>query len=81
MNGKVDKRNLTVKDIEFIRKTCRALNMIANVRKDKLNSTLLKESMNEEFLNLCDKDITREGLLEKVLKFDEEKKKYKLNWK
>lgn len=76
------KNKLNQSEIEFARKSCRALNVLLNVKKYSTNSKNdLLNSINSEFNKICIKNKENAHLLNSVIIFDENKLKFKLNWK
>lgn len=79
---KILKNTLSLHEIEFARKSCRALNKIINIRKQNiLYKDSLYKSINREFNNICLKHSDNADLLNSVLLFDEKKGKFRLYWK
>lgn len=73
---------LNEKEVELARKTCRALNLLIHTRKKSTYSkNNLLDSINSEFNSICIKNRENANLLNTVIVFDENKQKFKLNWK
>lgn len=81
-NKKILKNTLTPNEIELARKYCRALNILLDIRKNKITckSTLFK-SIDFEFNQLCKINKENANLLNSVIIFDKNSFKFKLNWK
>lgn len=76
------RNKLNQAEIEFARKSCRALNVLLNAKKYSTNSKNdLLNSINLEFNKICIKNKENANLLNSVIVFDENKLKFKLNWK
>lgn len=79
---KILKKSLTSNEVELVRKSCRALNMLLDVRRKNITckNTLLK-SITYDFNNICINNKESAHLLNSVIIFNENKLKFKLNWK
>lgn len=76
------RNRLNKEEIELARKTCRALNLLINTRKKSIyTENNLFNSINSELSNICINNMENAHLLNTVIIFDENKQKFKLNWK
>ena len=79
---KILKKTLTPNEVELARKSCRALNMLLDIRKCTITcKSHLFNSINHEFNQICSNNKENANLLNSVIIFDENKFKFKLNWK
>lgn len=79
--GKFKKKYLSLTDIEFLRKTCRALNIVCSVRKKAIKGAELKRSLDLELSNIINDNRDKEELIKQVMEYNEDKEKYTLNWR